>query len=488
MPATLKQKAVSGTIWVALQKSSVMLIQFISEIVLARLLMPYDYGCIGMLIIFITLSNVLIDGGFGAALIQKRQPTKEDYSTIFWWNMGMATIMYTILFFAAPIIAQFYDIPQLSNILRVQGLILFLYAFKLIQQTQLRKKLNFRLLSIVTIAASILALLITIWMAYSGYGVWALVAQYLITAAVPTAILWFTVRWRPVFNFSTKSFKELFGFGVYMFLTQFLNEFCRQIQGLIIGKVYNPNTLGYYSKAERTESVASTSIAQIMIQVTYPVYAEMQDNKNALACAIKRITSTLAYITFPLLFLMMLCAKPIFTLLYTERWLPSVSYFQVLCIAGFAYSLQSVNLQAVAAIGKSKVMLQWTIVKRVVGLSFIVVGLALWQMKGLLCGVVLHNWFAYFVNVGLASKYIGYKWWRQLLHLMPILIVSIIAIVISCGISLLFDFSLYLDGAMKIIVFIIVYVGCSFIFKLESFVYFKDISMSLIKTWRTPRR
>ena len=166
MAKNLKQKAASGMVWTALQKYSTMFIQFISGIILARLLTPYDYGCIGMLAIFMTLAEAFIDGGFGSALIQKKRPTQEDYSTIFWWNIGVAVVMYAILFFSAPAISRFYGIPLLCDVLRVQGVILFIYAFNIIQRNQLRKKLNFKLLSIVSIATSLIALGVTIYMAH----------------------------------------------------------------------------------------------------------------------------------------------------------------------------------------------------------------------------------------------------------------------------------------------------------------------------------
>ena len=399
MAKTLKQKAASGIIWTALQKYSTMFIRFISGIILARLLTPYDYGCIGMLAIFMVLAEAFIDGGFGSALIQKKQPTQEDYSTIFYWNLGMAVLMYAILFISAPAIARFYNIPLLCDVLRVQGLVLFIYAFNIVQRNQLRKKMNFKMLSIVTITTSIIALGVTIFMAYKGFGVWALVAQNLITAAIPAFVFWFFIKWRPIWTFSWTSFKELFSFGFYMFLTHLLNNFSVKIQGLLIGKMYSPITMGYYSKAHNTESLASESVSSIMTQVTYPLYAEVQNNLQQLANMIRRLTMTISYITFPLLFILLLLAKPIFVLLYSERWLASIPYFQVLCVAGMGVSLTAVNTQAIAAIGKSKVMFVWTLVKRGIGIAMIVGGLFLFGMKGLLAAVVFSNWFSYFVNM-----------------------------------------------------------------------------------------
>lgn len=470
-------------VWTALQRYSTMIIQFISGIILARLLTPFDYGCIGMLSIFMVLAEAFIDGGFGSALIQKKTPTQVDYSTIFFWNIGMALIMYIILFVCAPAIARFYDIPLLSPVLRVQGLILFIFAFNVIQRTQLRKNLNFKVLSIVTITTSIIALAVTIAMAYKGFGVWALVTQNIITAAIPALVFWFYIKWRPAWTFSLQSFKELFSFGFYMFLTHLLNSFSSKMQGLFIGKVYNPVTMGYYSKAESTEKLASTSISQVMTQVTYPLYAEVQDNKEKLGNMIKRLTMTLAFITFPLLFILLLCAKPIFVLLYSDRWLNSVPYFQVLCIAGLAGCLQSVNLQAISAIGKSKAMFVWTVVKRTLGIGFVVVGLYVWEMKGLLVGVVLNYWFSYLVNISLVSKYVGYHWLKQIKDLLPVAVSSTVIAIIAWGVGYASHLNMYLDGAARCIVYTILYIAWVGVFKPEAYTYFLTVIPSKFKFW-----
>lgn len=470
-------------VWTALQKYSTMFIHFLSGIILARLLTPYDYGCIGMLAIFMTLAEAFIDAGFASALIQKKRPTQQDYSTIFFWNIGMAILMYAILFFTAPAISRFYGIPLLNDVLRVQGVVLFIYAFNIIQKNQLRKKLNFKLLSIVTIGTSLIALGVTIYLAYKGYGVWALVTQYIITAAIPALVFWFYVKWRPVWTFSWTSFKELFSFGFYMFLTNIMDTFGAQIQGLLIGKFYNPSTMGYYSKAHGLERMASTSISSVMTQVTYPLYAEAQDNKVQLANMIRRLTMTLSYITYPLMFILLLCAKPIFVLLYSDRWLPSVPYFQVLCISGLAFCLQSVNTQSIAAIGKSRVMFIWTMIKRSLGIGFMIVGLVLYGMKGLLVGVVLNSWFSYFVNISLVSKYIGYRWTDQLLNIMPVAIASVVSALVAYFVGRLLSWSIYPDGIVKFFVFAVIYMGWSLIFKPEAFNYFLTIIPAKFRFW-----
>ena len=478
--SNLKQKATSGVIWTALQKYTVMFVTFVSDIVLARLLMPYDFGCIEMLAIFILLAETLVNGGFGSALIQKKRPTQEDYSTIFFWNLGVAFVIYAILFLCAPFIARFYGIEALSQILRVQGIILFIYVFNVIQVSMLKKQLRFKVISMVTVISSFISLSVTIGLAYTGFGVWALVARNLVMAGLAALIYWFYVRWRPSFVFSWKSFKELFSFGFYMLLSHLVTAFGTKIQSLLIGRIFNANIMGFYSKAAGTEGHASTSISQIMDQITYPLYAEVQDDLKALQNMVKRLTTTLAYLTFPMMFVLMLVAKPLFVLLYTDKWLPAVPYFQVLCLAGLGSCLQSVNFQTISAIGKSKITFKWTMIKRIIGIGLIVGGLALWGMKGILAGAVLNAWFAYFVNMGLVSKHIGYKWYTQLLNLFPILSVSIVCAAVSYLAVSWLNLNLYLDGIIKLLVFVVLYLSWSFFFKPESYTYFKGVIKSLI--------
>ncbi len=470
-------------VWTALQKYSTMGIQFISGIILARLLTPYDYGCIGMLSIFMVLAEAFIDGGFGSALIQKKQPTQEDYSTIFFWNLGVAAVMYAILYVCAPAISRFYDIPLLRDVLRVQGVILFIYAFNIVQRNQLRKKLNFKLLSIVTIITSVTALAVTVFMAYKGFGVWALVAQHIITAAIPALVFWFFVKWRPILTFSWTSFKELFSFGFYMFLSSLVNKFGAKLSQLLIGRLYNPTTLGYFTKAASTESLASSSISSIMTQMTYPLYAEVQDDKVRLGSIIKRLTMTISFLSFPIMFILMLTARPIFVLLYSDRWLPSIPYFQVLCLVGLAECLQGVNTQSIAAIGKSKAMFNWTLIKRILGSTIVVIGLLIWGMKGLLAGYVLYNWFCYFVNIGLVSRYIGYRWDKQLMDLLPTAVASVtIAAICYFSVNLL-HMNMYLEGVLKAFLYVLLYLGWALLFKPKAFEYTLSVIPSRFRFW-----
>ncbi|MBQ9475967.1 MAG: lipopolysaccharide biosynthesis protein [Bacteroidales bacterium] len=488
MPDSLKTKAVSGLLWTAIQKYSVIGMNFVSGIILARLLTPYDYGCIGMLTIFTTIASAVVEGGFASALIQKKRPTQEDYSTVFYWNLGISLLMYAVLYASAPAISRFYEIPLLSSVLRVQGIILIINAVTIIQRNQLRKQFRFKKLAMVSIITSAISLTVTIIMAYNKYGVWALVAQNILASLIPSLIFWLTNKWKPLWCFSIKSFKELFSFGFYMFMTHLVNDLSSSIQSLLIGKIYSPSTLGYYTKAHRTEMLASKSISMVMTQVTYPLYAEAQDNKQRISSMIKRLTLTLSYLTFPLLLILILLANPIFLLLYSDRWLPCVPYFQVLCIAGFATCLQAVNLQAIPAVGKSKTMFVWVLIKRGFGISCIVGGLFLFGMKGLLAGVVINSWFSYFANAGLVSKYIGYKFFRQMLDILPTMLQALIVAVPSYLFYRFSPLSLYPTAAITFVIYAGLYLGISLILKPEAFLYTKEILPILFSKFKKPKK
>ena len=481
MSEDLKTKTVSGVVWAGLQKFGSTMLSFISSIVLARLLTPEDYGYIGMLAIFLAVASTFIDGGFGSALIQKQRPSHEDYSTIFYWNLGLSIVLYLVLFFLAPLIARFYKLPLLCKLLRMQGVVLIINAVRIVQTNQLRKQLRFKKIAAVDLSVAAVSLALTIFLAWKGFGVWALVVQQLMVSFLTTTIYWLTGHWLPLFNFSKKSFRELFTFGGYILFSNLINTLCNNIQGLLIGRFFNPATMGYYSKAKTTEELSSTFVANVIDQVAYPVLSEAQNSKDYMIRMLRKFIGVLAFVTFPIMLLLMLIAKPVFIVLYSERWLPSVPYFQLLCLAGMAICLQGINYYAVAAIGKSKDLFKWTIIKRFVGLCFVFGGLALSGINGLLIGTVMGTYFVYFVNAGLVSKHIGYSGRQQLLDLLPILIVSLVSWGCSSLLGTLLHTNIYFEGILMLVVFCSIYFGISYLFKLEAFLSSKDVINGLLK-------
>lgn len=484
MAENLKEKTVTGVLWSAVQKFGSTALSFISTIVLARLLTPEDYGCIGMLSIFLAVASTFIDGGFGSALIQKQRPTREDYSTIFYWNLGLALVLYIILFFSAPAIARFYNLPLLCSVLRVQGVVLIINAIRIVQTNQLRKQLKFKKIASVDLSVAALSLAVTVYLAWKGFGVWALVAQQLMVSVLTTSIYWITGHWTPLLVFSKQSFKELFGFGGFILLSNLINTFCNNIQGLLIGKFYNSATMGYYSKAKSTEELSSTFISNIIDQVSYPVLAEAQNDKAYMIRMLKKFIGVLAYVTFPIMLLLMLLAKPIFILLYSDRWLPSVPYFQILCLAGIFICLQGINYYAVAAVGKSDKLFLGTLLKRGLGLLFVIGGLIIGGIKGLLGGMVLSSFTIYFINAILVSRHVGYRIGQQFVDLLPVLALSIISFIASYLISFVYSGNMYLLAGFQLVTFVACYFVGSFAFNLESFESTKEVTKILLHKYK----
>lgn len=421
----IKQKAFSGVIWNSVQRFGVMAITFCSNIILARLLSPEDYGCVGMLMIFISLSAAFVDGGFGSALIQKKNPTNEDYSTIFYWNIALSVVLYAVLYLCAPLIASFYRIPLLANVLRVQGIVLIFNALSIIQQNQLRKKLLFQKLAIVNISSALLSLIAAVIMAYKGFGVWALVTQQITHGLVNALLFWIVGNWRPGWVFSWKSFKELFRFGAFMLLSHLFGALSNEIQGLLVGRKFNAATMGLYTQAYRLEGSAATATSSIIDQVTYPVLASYQDDNARFISALRRFIQIPAFVCCLVMMLMIVVAEPLIVLLYSAKWVDCVPYFRILCAAGLAVCLQGSANNAIAAIGKSKEFFVWTIIKRSLTIVLALTGILLAGMPGLLWGCVLGAWSVYLINSFLVSKFIGYTFLEQILDILPFILISI---------------------------------------------------------------
>ena len=264
MPENLKEKTIAGMLWSSVGRLGTMLINFLSNLVLARLLMPDDFGCIAMLYVFIAVSAIFVNGGLGSALIKRKNPTHLDYTTVFYWNLAVSLIFYLLLFFTAPAIARFYAMPQLSAVLRVQSLTLLIQAFAIVQATQLQKQLIFRELSIRNLIAAIIGTVIGIAMAFWGYGVWSLVASSLCSAVASVLLLWRMSSWRPTWEFSWKSLGSLFSFGGLMLLSSLVETIYVNIQRLIIGKMFTASDLGYYNQAKKLEEVPTTTLSTIV--------------------------------------------------------------------------------------------------------------------------------------------------------------------------------------------------------------------------------
>ncbi len=473
-------------VWAAVQRFGTMILSFVANLILARLLSPDDFGAIGMLAIFIALSTNFIDGGFGAALVQKTNPTQKDYSTIFYWNLSLAIVLYVMIWFCAPFISSFYGISILGELLRIQAIILIINSLGLVQRARLRKQLQFKRIAIVDLTASLIAVTTAIICAYKGLGVWSLVSYQLALSSFQTIGLWITHRWIPSLIFDIESFRSLFKFGGFLLISDLLNTLCDNIQGLIIGKRFSPSVMGYYAQAKKLEEVPTTSLSNIVAQVTFPVFSELKGEQVALRAAHQKCVHATNFINIPLMTLLIVIAEPLIVLLFTDKWLPSVPYFRILCVAGLANCLQSINYQLYVAMGHSKSMFKWNLLKRSVGIALILVG-ATMGITGILWGMVLGFWFTYIVNARLAGRITEYTLGQQLYELLPILLVALLSSGVSYLIGNQFTLHYILSMIIQIVSFLAVYIVCSSIFKIQAFDIYRKIVLDTLNSIRNKR-
>lgn len=467
MSESLRKQTIVGTIWSAFQRFGTLILSFIANMVLARLLTPDEFGCIAMLSIFIVIADTFMDSGLGSAIIQKKDATDIDFSTVFYFNLAIAFILYCGLFIAAPAIARFYNIPLLSAVLRAEGLILIINSFSVVQTAVLRKQMQFKQLTIAILIATIVGVTVAIYMANKGYGVWSLVAQMLVTSLVRGIMLWILSHWKPHIVFSRESFKQLFGFGSFIFLSNLLNNIGNNIQGLIIGKAFNAGILGYYAQARKLEEIASTSLSGVIDQVTYPALAKKQQDLQAMVYVIRKLIKMIAFISFPLMVFLAIGGDVLIPLCYGEKWMQSVPFFRLLCIAGIAICLQGVNYNAVAAIGKSKSVFKWTVIKRTISLVLILIGLQ-WGIYGVLIGVVLGSYSILICNAVQVQFFLRYTLWHQFKDISPILLITTIAGIFSIAIGCIFKSHVAISFILELCVFGLVYFIGAHLMRLEA--------------------
>lgn len=473
--SSLGKKAFSGAIWASIDKIGTMALQFFVNIILARLLMPSDFGCIGMLAIFVIVSQTIIDGGFGSALIQKKEPTQIDYSTIFYWNILFAIILYFVLFIFAPVIASFYKMPLLCDVLRVMGLNLIISSFGIIQINRQRKQLAFRRIALINIISYLLASIIAISMAYNDYGVWSLVTLQMLYGLFSVVMFWITTRWKPNLCFSVQSLKNLFSFGGYLLFAGILQEICRNLQGLIIGRRFSSVEMGLYAQAKKLDDVISLTLPNIIVQVIFPVYSQLQNNLERTREVLRMNIRIISFFTFPLMILLIIIAYPLIDFLYGNKWEAAVPYFQILCVSGLFACLQNVNYYAVAAQGKSNVLFAWSFYKWGMLLLLLLIGMH-WGMYGILWGMVISALNIYVVNAILVSRCISYSLLSQLKDIFPIFIVSIL----TCVICLIINEYIMMHFILLVIIYGFIYIGLSIILRLQA----KDECLALLKKLR----
>lgn len=462
----LKEKAFNSTIWSALERFGTQGLQFIIIVVLARILSPKDFGLIGMLAIFIALARVFVDSGLGTALIRKQNATSEDYSTVFIFNIITGFVIYLCLFFTSPYIADFYNEPKLVMLTRVISLNFLIGSFGSIHITILSKKLNFKIQTQISILSNLISGVIAIILAYWDYGVWALVIQSISYSFSSTIFYWLSNTWKPNLKFSTKSFRNLFGFSSKLLISILIDTIFQNIYLVIIGKWFNVFDLGYYTQAKKIQETPSLTINNIIQRVSFPVFSSIQHENERLKDGLKRTIKILVFVLFPVMLGLLAVSDSFVRIIFSEKWINSILYLKLLCIVGIFYPLQSINLNILNVKGRSDIFLRLEIIRKSLIILSIAIGFK-WGIIGMVKANVIASAINYIIVGIIAGKLINYKIKEQIFDLIPYATISIIMVIAITMITANNNFNLQ-TLITQIIAGTIIYLGLSFLFKLEA--------------------
>lgn len=463
------------------ERSACQGVSFVVQIILARLLDPTDYGVLTMLTIFISISQVFVQSGLNTALIQRKDVTEKDYSTVFWISITVALIMYLILFFTAPFISDFYNMPTLKYVLRVLAVILIPGAFNSIQNAKISKEMRFKQLMYCTLTAVIISGIVGIIMAYMGLGVWALVGQQISNQISICLVMIITVKWRPKFVFQINRAKILFSFGWNLLCSNLISNIYTELQSLVIGKKYSSAILGFYSRGKQLPQYIINNINVAVQNVMLPALSREQENKVRVKAMMRRSIVTSSFLIFPLMMGLAVVAKPLVSILLTDKWLPCIPYLRIYCFIFSFYPIHTANLQALNAMGRSDKYLQLEVIKKIYGVLILLITVFCFDSPLIIAlGGAVSTIIAIFVNSAPNKKLLNYSYFEQIKDLLPSLLISII--MGAAVYSILFlGLSSWLTLIIQIALGAVIYIGLAEIFKLECYIYLKNIIMGYLK-------
>lgn len=469
------KKVLTNLIWRFFERCGAQIVSFVVEIILARLLCPEDYGTVALVMVFISILQTFVDSGFGNALIQKKDADDVDFSTVFYFNIASCVLLYLVMFFAAPFIAKFYEIPQLTPIVRVISLKLIIAGVRNVQQAYVSKQMMFKKFFYATAAGTIGAAIVGIAMAYMGFGVWALVAQQLFNLLLSTITLWVSVKWRPKLLFSFQRLKGLLSYGWKLLAVSLINNLYNEGRQLVIGKVYTPGDLALYNRGRKFPDLFVKNINTSIDSVLFPALSNAQDNKEAVKAMTRRAIRISSYIMAPFMVGLALVAKPLVLLLLTEKWIECVPFMQVFCMAFLIRPISSANLNAMKAMGRSDLFLKIDIIKIIIGIILLVATISYGPLA-VAYGFLASGVFGMFVNVQPNRELLNYGFFEQIKDLLnPI--IPIAAMVVTTYAAGLLALSPLPMLCVQAVVGVLTYVGVSALTKNESFKY----TLSMIK-------
>ena len=463
------QKVMNNFAWRFLERCGAQGVSFVVSIVLARLLAPEAYGTIALVTVFTSLLQVFIGSGLGTALIQKKDADDLDFSTVFFFNSGLCIVLYAILFFTAPYISGFYQMPELTPVTRVLGLTLLISTIKGIQHSYVAKKMIFKRFFFATLGGTLGAAVVGIYMAYKGYGVWALVAQSLFNNLIDTLVLWFTVKWRPKWMYSWRRLKGLFAYGWKILVSALLDTGYRELRQLIIGKVYTAGDLAYYNKGNQFPNLIIDNINSSINSVLLPAMAAEQDNVARVRGMTRRAIKISTFIIMPMMMGLAVCAEPLIRLLLTEKWLPCVLFLRIYCFSYAFYPIHTANLSAIKALGRSDLFLGMEILKKAIGLIAVVATMFI-SVEAMAYSMLATTVLSQIINAWPNKKLLGYSYFEQVKDMLPQILLSCAmgAVVYCVSFFPLPDIVLLV---IQVVTGVVVYTTGSALLRLESFNY-----------------
>ncbi|WP_431137285.1 lipopolysaccharide biosynthesis protein [Psychroserpens mesophilus] len=467
---SLKQKALSGVFWTALQQFSTQGINFFVSIVLARLLLPSEFGLIAMIAVFMGIGAVLLNAGLGSSLIRTDNPTQEDYSTVFFFNLIGSVFMYVLMFFVAPLVADFYQEDQLTPIIRWYSIIFIINAFAIIQTTRLTKLLDFKTQMRVSIPSTIFSGLIGVGLAYTGHGVWSLVIMGIAQAFASALQLWLYSNWKPSWVFSKHKFKYHFNYGYKLTLSGLIESLFSNAYAIIIGKFFAPAQVGFFNRADSLMKLPVGNVGTILNKVTFPLFAEIKNDDIRLKGVYKKVMQMSVFLVAPILITMAVLAEPLFRFLFTEKWLPAVPYFQILAVTGIMYPINAYNLNILRVKGRSDIVLKLQVIKKILFLIIIFITFQ-FGIYALLFGSVIQSFLVFFINTYYSGKFISYYIWEQVKNLAPIILVAAFSGALVFCIDMFFKVKLNSDLLRLLIgssFEIVCYILITFLFKFNT--------------------
>ena len=475
---SLKSKTVHGLGWSAIDNISRIGVSFIVSIVLARLLSPDEYGLIGILTIFISVFNAIVDSGFTNALIRKNNASDTDYSTVFYVNMVVSVFMAAALFLCARPIASFFGREELVALTQAMSCIVIINALSIVQKARTTKAIDFKIQTKITLISAIISGVIGIVMAYMGYGVWALVGQQISCQLLTTALFWIYNKWLPSLVFSWESFREMWSFGWKLLVSGLIDTLWKEIYQVVIGKCYAPETLGLYTRAKQFSDLCSTNLTSIIQRVSYPVLSSIQDDKVRLREAYKKVIKTTMLPTFVLMFGMAAVAKPMIMVLIGEKWLGCVGFLQIICIYGALYPLHAINLNMLQVQGRSDLFLKLEIIKKIINIGPLLLGIFvdIYLMVG---SSIITSCISYYLNAYYSGPFLNYSIKEQVKDILPSLGVAV-GMAIPVWAMTLVPINAFILLPLQIVVGAVIVIAICETKKLPEYIEIKGIAMPFI--------